>query len=409
MPGRARTARAGFLRPLRRAGAVQGARGRDRRRDGRFQADGLRAGEGAVLPGATRSRGRRDGPRHLGHRAAPPPARGARDPRMVLLSRGGGGTAPHLPPRAQQGFTVFFTGLSGSGKSTIANALMVKLMEMGGRPVTLLDGDVVRKHLSSELGFSKEHRDINIRRIGYVASEITKNGGIALCAPIAPYAATRRAVREMIEALAPSSRCMWRPAGGMRAARPQGALQAGARRQDQGVHRHLGPLRGARGARVARRHRERRRRSLRPAGAAEAGKHGAAGRLATGRVSHRRCFPLQACEGRISYSSRRTPFLMRWSGRRSRARARQIDMQQAVLHRGFPSPPPRPPARSCAGTAARRCRGAGRHVPRHRRTGARDHELLVLDRDRESASENPATARVMRKDRPRSVRCCRAG
>ncbi|MFN7223359.1 MAG: bifunctional sulfate adenylyltransferase/adenylylsulfate kinase [Paracoccaceae bacterium] len=104
------------------------------------------------------------------------------------------------PPRSQQGFTVFFTGLSGSGKSTIANALMVKLMEMGGRPVTLLDGDVVRKHLSSELGFSKEHRDINIKRIGYVASEITKNGGIAICAPIAPYTATRRAVREMIEA-----------------------------------------------------------------------------------------------------------------------------------------------------------------------------------------------------------------
>ncbi len=105
-----------------------------------------------------------------------------------------------FPPRSHQGFTVFFTGLSGSGKSTIANALMVKLMEMGDRPVTLLDGDVVRKHLSSELGFSKEHRDINIRRIGYVASEITKNGGIALCAPIAPYTATRRAVREMIEA-----------------------------------------------------------------------------------------------------------------------------------------------------------------------------------------------------------------
>ena len=104
------------------------------------------------------------------------------------------------PPRASQGFTVFFTGLSGSGKSTIANALMVKLMELGGRPVTLLDGDVVRKHLSSELGFSKEHRDINIKRIGYVASEITKNGGIAICAPIAPYTATRRAVREMIEA-----------------------------------------------------------------------------------------------------------------------------------------------------------------------------------------------------------------
>ncbi|SIO09443.1 bifunctional sulfate adenylyltransferase/adenylylsulfate kinase [Vannielia litorea] len=103
------------------------------------------------------------------------------------------------PPRSRQGFTVFFTGFSGSGKSTIANALMVKLMEMGGRPVTLLDGDIVRKNLSSELGFSKEHRDLNIRRIGYVASEITKNGGIAICAPIAPYATTRRAVREDVE------------------------------------------------------------------------------------------------------------------------------------------------------------------------------------------------------------------
>ncbi|NOX73752.1 MAG: bifunctional sulfate adenylyltransferase/adenylylsulfate kinase [Alphaproteobacteria bacterium] len=103
------------------------------------------------------------------------------------------------PARHKQGFTVFFTGFSGSGKSTIANALMVKLMEMGGRPVTLLDGDIVRKNLSSELGFSKEHRDLNIRRIGYVASEITKNGGIAICAPIAPYATTRRAVREDIE------------------------------------------------------------------------------------------------------------------------------------------------------------------------------------------------------------------
>ncbi|WMS87298.1 bifunctional sulfate adenylyltransferase/adenylylsulfate kinase [Pleionea litopenaei] len=103
------------------------------------------------------------------------------------------------PPRHKQGVTVFFTGLSGAGKSTIANALMVKLLEMGGRPVTLLDGDLVRKHLSSELGFSKEHRNINILRIGYVASEITKNGGFAICAPIAPYKQTRREVREMIE------------------------------------------------------------------------------------------------------------------------------------------------------------------------------------------------------------------
>ena len=105
------------------------------------------------------------------------------------------------PPRHRQGLTVFFTGLSGSGKSTIANALIVKFLEMGGRPVTLLDGDLVRKHLSSELGFSKEHRDINIKRIGYVASEITKNGGIAVCAPIAPYDSVRKDVRSMIQPL----------------------------------------------------------------------------------------------------------------------------------------------------------------------------------------------------------------
>ncbi len=102
------------------------------------------------------------------------------------------------PPRHRQGFTLFFTGLSGSGKSTIANAVMVKLMEMGERRVTLLDGDIVRKNLSSELGFSKEHRDLNILRIGFVASEITKNGGVAICAPIAPYASTRRQVRELV-------------------------------------------------------------------------------------------------------------------------------------------------------------------------------------------------------------------
>ena len=103
------------------------------------------------------------------------------------------------PPRHKQGFTVFFTGLSGSGKSTIANVLLVKFLELGGRSVTLLDGDIVRKNLSSELGFSKEHRDINIHRIGYVASEISQNGGIAICAPIAPYENVRREVRSMIE------------------------------------------------------------------------------------------------------------------------------------------------------------------------------------------------------------------
>jgi sulfate adenylyltransferase len=103
-------------------------------------------------------------------------------------------------PRRQQGFTVFFTGLSGSGKSTIANVLQVKLLERGGRSLTVLDGDLVRKHLSSELGFSREHRDLNIRRIGYVAAEITKAGGIAICAPIAPYDETRKHVRALVEA-----------------------------------------------------------------------------------------------------------------------------------------------------------------------------------------------------------------
>jgi sulfate adenylyltransferase len=103
------------------------------------------------------------------------------------------------PPRSRQGFTVFFTGLPSSGKSTLANVLLVKLLEIGGRPVTLLDGDIVRKHLSSELGFSREHRNLNIARIGFVASEITKNNGIALCAPIAPYDAVRKQVRAMIE------------------------------------------------------------------------------------------------------------------------------------------------------------------------------------------------------------------
>jgi sulfate adenylyltransferase len=105
------------------------------------------------------------------------------------------------PPRHKRGFTIFFTGLSGSGKSTIARALLVKFLEMGGRPVTLLDGDIVRKNLSSELGFSKEHRDLNVSRIGFVASEITKNRGLAICAPIAPYDSVRKHVREMIEPL----------------------------------------------------------------------------------------------------------------------------------------------------------------------------------------------------------------
>ena len=138
------------------------------------------------------------------------------------------------PPRHLQGFTVFFTGLSGSGKSTIANVLLIKLLEMGGRPVTILDGDIVRKHLSSELGFSKEHRDINIKRIGFVASEITKNGGIAVCAPIAPYNSVRKEVQRMIEPVGgfvlvhmstPLETCELRDRKGMYAKARQGIIK----------------------------------------------------------------------------------------------------------------------------------------------------------------------------------------
>ena len=104
------------------------------------------------------------------------------------------------PSPQNQGFTIFLTGYPGAGKSTIANVLYSRFLEIGERPVTLLDGDIVRHHLSSELSFSKEHRDINVRRIGFVASEITKNRGIAICAPIAPYQNTRNEIRASIEA-----------------------------------------------------------------------------------------------------------------------------------------------------------------------------------------------------------------
>ena len=104
------------------------------------------------------------------------------------------------PPRNRQGFTLFFTGFSGSGKSTIANIVMTKLLEIGGRKISLFDGDIVRQKLSSELTFSKEHRDLNIMRIGFVANEITKNGGIAICCPIAPYENMRRQNRKLISA-----------------------------------------------------------------------------------------------------------------------------------------------------------------------------------------------------------------
>ena len=127
---------------------------------------------------------------HL-HQGLPTPAEFSYPDVLAELQRS-------YPPRQRQGFVVFFTGLSGSGKSTLANALLMRLMDIGGRSVTLLDGDVVRKHLSSELNFSKEHRDLNVRRIGFVASEIAKSGGIAIFAPIAPYTQIRREVRQLV-------------------------------------------------------------------------------------------------------------------------------------------------------------------------------------------------------------------
>jgi sulfate adenylyltransferase len=104
------------------------------------------------------------------------------------------------PPRSGRGLAVFFTGLSGSGKSTLARALVDALLEDGTRRVTMLDGDVVRRMLSAGLGFSRADRDLNVRRIGWVAAEVARHGGIAVCAPIAPYAATRAAVRRDVEA-----------------------------------------------------------------------------------------------------------------------------------------------------------------------------------------------------------------
>jgi sulfate adenylyltransferase len=101
------------------------------------------------------------------------------------------------PPRRHRGLVLFFTGLSGSGKSTIARGVADALLETGERTVTLLDGDVVRRELSAGLTFSKHDRDINIRRIGWVAAEVAKHGGMALCCPIAPYAAARAQARNL--------------------------------------------------------------------------------------------------------------------------------------------------------------------------------------------------------------------
>lgn len=137
-------------------------------------------------------------------------------------------------PMKQRGFVVFFTGLSGSGKSTLAKGLSSKLHELGGRTISLLDGDEVRRHLSSELNFSKEHRDLNVMRIGYVASELAKHGGIAVCAPIAPYDKVRKKVRAMashdagfmlVHVNTPLEECEKRDRKGLYAAARQGKIK----------------------------------------------------------------------------------------------------------------------------------------------------------------------------------------
>ena len=160
--------------------------------------------DAAVVAVPLASRGDADLDHHLGVQVVENYADG--DPVLGLVE---GGELPDAvaavvdgdrPPPDQQGLVVFFTGLSGSGKSTLAQAFMDRLLERGGRTVTSLDGDVVRRHLSAGLTFSKADRETNIRRIGWVAAEISRHGGVAVCSPIAPFDETRQQVREMVEA-----------------------------------------------------------------------------------------------------------------------------------------------------------------------------------------------------------------
>jgi adenylyl-sulfate kinase len=155
-----------------------------------------------------------------------------------------------MPAESHPGVTVFLTGLSGAGKSTIADALVADL-EGEGRPVTVLDGDVVRTHLSSELSFSREDRDLNIRRIGFVAGEVVKHGGTVVVAAIAPYETAREQARALVERhgrfvlvhlSTPLEVCEGRDVKGLYA------------RADHRVHRHRRPVRAAGARRGRHRH-----------------------------------------------------------------------------------------------------------------------------------------------------------
>ena len=149
------------------------------------------------------------------------------------------------PPRFRQGLTLWFTGLSGSGKSTIAHALIERLAEFG-RNCSLLDGDEIRTHLSKGLGFSKEDRDTNIRRVGYVAGLIALHGGTTLCSVISPYRAIRDEARKMSKGNFVEIYCS-HPDRRLRAARRQRHVRqgprGGRRGQADGLHRRRRPLR----------------------------------------------------------------------------------------------------------------------------------------------------------------------
>ena len=269
--------RQGLLRPLRRAGTVRastqdeiGIEMVDFKHMVYVQEKAQYYPANEVPEGSHR-------PRHLRHRTAPPPARRPGDPGLVLASRRWSRSCADQPPRGhKQGFTVFFTGLSGSGKSTIANALMVKLMEMGGRPVTLLDGDVVRKHLSSELGFSQgtprpqhpAHRLCRVARSPRTAASRSARRS----RPTPPPA---RAVREMIEAYGafvevhvatPLEECERRDRKGL-----YKLARAGKIKEFTGIS---DPYEAPDQRRTGGRHRECRCRPLRPSGAPEAGTDG---------------------------------------------------------------------------------------------------------------------------------------
>ena len=248
--------RPAVLRPVRRAGALRGARGGARRRDGAVPEHGVRRGP-RRLPARGRGPG---GQRACSTSRAPSCAggspRGARSRTGSPSRRSRRSCGAAIRRATARASRVFFTGPLGrgqvDGRERAAGRGSSRWAAGRSRCSTATSCASTSPRSSAS---RREHRDINIRRIGFVASEITKNGGIAICAPIAPYDSVRKEVRAMIEPrrrLRPGPRR--RAARGLRAARPQGALREGARRPDQGVHRHLRPLRGARGRRGGPRH-----------------------------------------------------------------------------------------------------------------------------------------------------------